>query len=319
MTKKNQKILLIIFVITFICFLPSTNAEAAIKLNAKTLYLEKYDSYSLKVRGTRSKIKWVSDNKSIATVSPKGKVRAKKIGSTTITAQIKNKKYRCKVNVVKCPISVSESITNDYIKLKIKNTSMKTITINKEISATSSEYKQMFRTNGPISISPGKSKTIKYRAVPILDPDYFEDWDDPSYKYLDNVTVDLDELIRIDFKFKSSNGDYSYKMRYISYNDDSPSFFGYYQEFIHYCDGKRISPVINDPGISYSEFRKIRNGMTYSKVTDIIGGSGDLLSSFDIGDDYYETYKFEGEKNEYSGANIEFKNDKVISKFQYGL
>ncbi len=319
MTKKNQKILLMIFVITLICFLSSTNAEAAIKLNAKTLYLEKYDSYSLKVRGTRSKIKWASDNNSIATVSSKGKVRAKKIGSTTITAQIKNKKYRCKVNVVKCPISVSESITNDYIKLKIKNTSTKTITVNKEISATSSEYKQMFRANSTISISPGKSKTIKYRAVPILDPDYMEDWDDPSYKYLDNVTVDLDELIRIDFKFKSSNGNYSYKMRYISYNDDSPNYFGYYQEFIHYCDGKRISPVINDPGISYSEFRKIRNGMTYSKVTDIIGGSGDLLSSFDIGDDYYETYKFEGEKNEYSGANIEFKNDKVISKFQYGL
>lgn len=318
MTKKYLRILLMIFVITFICFLSSTNAEAAIKLNAKTLYLEKYDSYSLKVRGTRSKIKWVSDNKSIATVSSKGRVRAKKIGTTTITAQIKNKRYRCKVNVVKCPVSVSENITDDYIKLKIKNTSMKTITVNKEISAIGDDYKQIYRNTYPVSISSGKTKTIKYKAVPILNEYYDEEYDYPYDKYYDNVTEDMSYFNRIEFSFISPKGLYSYKMKYI-YDEVSPKYYGYFEEFVHYCNGRRISLIYNDPGISYSEFTKIKNGMTYDKVTDIIGGSGDLISSFTVGDDSYDTYQFEGIKEDYSGANIEFKNDKVISKYQYGL
>lgn len=318
MNKKYQKYLFFIVIFTLFYFLPCKNVEASTKLNAKTLYLERGDSYRLKVKGTSSKIKWTSNNKTIASVTSKGKVAARKIGSATITAQIRNKKYRCKVNVVKCPISVSEYIHDDYIELKIKNTSMKTITMNKEISATNDEHKQIFKNARPVSILSGKTKTIKYKAVPILNEFYLEDIDDPKDKYEDNVIEYMFDLKHIDFSFLLSGETYKYKMKYIYY-DDSPKYYGYYEEFVHYCDGSRISPVYNDPRISYNEFIKIRNGMTYDKVTDIIGGLGDLLSSYDIGNDLYESYKFEGEKENYSGATIEFKNDKVISKYQYGL
>ena len=53
----------------------------------------------MKVKGTKKKPKWSSSKKSVATVSSKGKVVAKKAGSATITAKIGKKKYKCKVTV----------------------------------------------------------------------------------------------------------------------------------------------------------------------------------------------------------------------------
>lgn len=56
-------------------------------------------STTLKLSGTNQKITWKSSNKSIATVSSKGKVTGKKAGNVTITATVLKKKYSCKVAV----------------------------------------------------------------------------------------------------------------------------------------------------------------------------------------------------------------------------
>ena len=62
------------------------------KLNKKkvTLYVGK--SVRLKVKGAGKKVKWKSSNKKIATVSSKGKVKAKKKGKAKITAKFGKKK-----------------------------------------------------------------------------------------------------------------------------------------------------------------------------------------------------------------------------------
>lgn len=88
--------------------IPTTNfgigvvtAEAAttVKLNKRktTIYVGKTEQ--LKVKGTKSKVKWSSNKKSVATVSSKGKVKGKKAGTAIITAKVGNKKYKCKVTV----------------------------------------------------------------------------------------------------------------------------------------------------------------------------------------------------------------------------
>ncbi len=61
-----------------------------------------FSSSTLSVKGTSQKITWKSSNTKIATVDSKGKVKAKKLGSATITASVgeKKKKYTCKVTVV---------------------------------------------------------------------------------------------------------------------------------------------------------------------------------------------------------------------------
>ena len=72
---------------------------ANIKLSKSSLNLYVGKSAKLKVRGTKSRVKWSSSNKSVATVTSKGKVTAKKAGSTTIKAKVGKKTLKCKVTV----------------------------------------------------------------------------------------------------------------------------------------------------------------------------------------------------------------------------
>lgn len=98
--KKILSLLLTFAMISGFCVNAAPSAEAAtIKLNKTKLTLTVGKSYSLKVKGTSGKVKWSSSKKSVAAVSSKGKVKAKKAGSATITAKVSGKKLRCKVTV----------------------------------------------------------------------------------------------------------------------------------------------------------------------------------------------------------------------------
>lgn len=79
----------------------SVHAAAKIRLNKTKITLTIDQKMTLKVKGTKKKVKWSSSKKKIATVSSKGVVKAKKEGKTTITAKVGGKKYKCKVTVNK--------------------------------------------------------------------------------------------------------------------------------------------------------------------------------------------------------------------------
>ena len=93
--------------------LPITNVSCAanIKINTINKTLNVGKKYTLKISGTKKKIKWSSSNTKIATVSSKGKVTAKKKGKCTITAKIGKKKYKC-IITVKQTKSANFYITN---------------------------------------------------------------------------------------------------------------------------------------------------------------------------------------------------------------
>ena len=86
-------------------FVGAENVEAAqkVKLNytKKTIY--EGDSFQLKVKGAKKKVKWSTSNKKVATVTAKGTVKGKSGGSDRrtcrITATVGGKKYSCKVTV----------------------------------------------------------------------------------------------------------------------------------------------------------------------------------------------------------------------------
>ncbi len=78
-----------------------TVQAATVKLNTSKKTLKVGKKYTLKVKGTKKKVKWTSSNKKVATVNSKGKVTAKKKGTATITAKVGNKKYKCKITVIK--------------------------------------------------------------------------------------------------------------------------------------------------------------------------------------------------------------------------
>ena len=115
MKKLKKTLLLILAAILFTLAAPAqalqspfvVTTEAAssnavtISAKKKTLYIGK--SFTLKIRGTDKAVKWSSSNKSVATVSAKGKVTAKKAGTAVITAKVGGKKLVCKVTVKKAP------------------------------------------------------------------------------------------------------------------------------------------------------------------------------------------------------------------------
>lgn len=72
---------------------PADSEAASLNLSRKKLTLRPGKSYTLKIRGSKSKkVKWKSTNKKVATVSKRGKVTARKTGKVKVTAKIKNKK-----------------------------------------------------------------------------------------------------------------------------------------------------------------------------------------------------------------------------------
>lgn len=109
-----MKKLLSILLTMLLCFLaiaPTSAYAATIKLTKTSLTLYEGNTYSLKLTGTTKTVSWKSSDKSIATVSSKGKVTAVKAGQATITATASSKKYTCKLTV-KEPFSAKKALNN---------------------------------------------------------------------------------------------------------------------------------------------------------------------------------------------------------------
>ncbi len=120
--------LLCVFIVT-VADIPSINnpviAEAAtIKINKTKLSLQVGKTYQLKITGTTKKVTWSSSKKSIATVTSKGLVTAKKAGTSKITAKVANKSYTCTVTVKKPANPYIENAPFDAVEKQIGNISL---------------------------------------------------------------------------------------------------------------------------------------------------------------------------------------------------
>lgn len=96
---KIKEIVAVVLVIMFAVMSVPVQAQAAIRISAKTKTLVVGESFTLKIAGTTSAIKWSTDNKKVASVSKNGKVTAKKQGTATIKAKVSKKTLRCKITV----------------------------------------------------------------------------------------------------------------------------------------------------------------------------------------------------------------------------
>lgn len=102
--KSLFSLFLAVFMVASLIVIPSSAAS----ISKTSLTLTKGYQTTLSVSGA-SNVKWSTGNKSIATVSSKGKVVGKGIGSTYIYAKTSSKTFKCKVNVVAAKITSSKS------------------------------------------------------------------------------------------------------------------------------------------------------------------------------------------------------------------
>ena len=109
---RKLKIFILVFAIFMSNIVPIMVKSPLVAESAKNIKLNKSKitltidnknkrTYQLKVIGVYKKVKWSTGNKKIAIVNQNGKVTAKKKGKTTITAQVKGEKLKCKVVVIK--------------------------------------------------------------------------------------------------------------------------------------------------------------------------------------------------------------------------
>lgn len=124
---KLKKLTVVLLAVVMIFTIQADAAKKKVKLNNNDISLYVGDSYTLKLKNAKGKVKWSSSKKSIATVSSKGKVKAKKKGACKITAKVGKKKYTCKVKVRKEKVKV--------IKVMVTPTPLPTAPPNVSITA----------------------------------------------------------------------------------------------------------------------------------------------------------------------------------------
>lgn len=131
--------------------------EAAVKLNKSSVTLIKGQSVTLKITGSNKSIKWSSNKNSVATVSQKGKVVAKKKGTATITATIGKKKYTCKVSIQTPKLNTTKVTLakGEYTQLKINGTNQKVTwsSSNKKVATVSKAGKVSAKKKGTVTIT----------------------------------------------------------------------------------------------------------------------------------------------------------------------
>jgi len=130
---------------------------ASIKISKTKYTMNKGQTYTLKISGTKKKVKWSTSNKKVATVSSKGKVTAKKNGTATITAKVGSKNYKCKITVKDPSISKSKIyVEKDYtytLTVKDTNQKVKWSTSNKKVATVSSNGKVTAKKKGTATIT----------------------------------------------------------------------------------------------------------------------------------------------------------------------
>lgn len=101
---KFRKLLLlaVLFIFSFVLVFPvESKAAGKVDLNKKKLTLEVGETYQLRVKNTKSRIRWSSTNRRVVAVK-NGRLNAKAMGDAWITARVNGRKYMCRVTVIDC-------------------------------------------------------------------------------------------------------------------------------------------------------------------------------------------------------------------------
>lgn len=150
----------------------SVNA-ATPKLNKTKITLAVGKSTNLKVSGTNKKVKWSTSDRTIVTVSEKGRVTGKNVGTAIITAKVGKKNLQCKVTV-KVALNRTKAVIakNDYVKLALKGATVKKFTTsNKKIATVSKNGKVVGKRKGRATITAIDNNGKKYTCkVTVEDP-----------------------------------------------------------------------------------------------------------------------------------------------------
>lgn len=111
--KKISKLITLVL-IALLVLMPLSNVQAAqeIEISKSSLTLNIGQVRRLTISGVTDIVKWKTSDKSVATVSGKGNVKAIAEGTTKITGTVNKKSYSCTVTVLPKILSEDEKVQN---------------------------------------------------------------------------------------------------------------------------------------------------------------------------------------------------------------
>lgn len=113
--KKLLFVALVVGMVFAVAGITQVPASAKTKINKKKVTISIDKKVKLKVKGTHKKVKWKSSNKKIVSVSKKGVIKGKSLGTTTVKAKVGKKTYKCKVTV-KVDKNIKKKLINACVK-----------------------------------------------------------------------------------------------------------------------------------------------------------------------------------------------------------
>ena len=165
-----KTLLLGMFCIAAIAPSAVANAKKAPVLSQKKLTLQVGKKKQLKVKYTKSKVKWKSSKIKIATVTSKGKVTARKKGSAIITAKVAGKTLRCAV-IVKPKTAATTPDTPATTEAVIQPTTSLTTETTQPDNSNTTETLQPDNPNATEEKTTEESTTENTKIPDIMDPD----------------------------------------------------------------------------------------------------------------------------------------------------
>ena len=173
MKKRFIKSLGLVLCMIVLIGMSGTTASKAKSKNTIKVTLTVGKTYQLKVTGTKKKIKWNTSNKKVATVSSKGKIKAKKAGKAKIYAKVGKKKLICYLTVKSKKTKKSKnSKANTSTTKKPANTNT---TVQPSVTQTPANTVAPIAPVSPTGV-PGvtekPSATVQPDATPISTPQY---------------------------------------------------------------------------------------------------------------------------------------------------
>lgn len=230
---KKRSISIVILLLTMVLMMSMTGLAAAkakkIKLNKKKITMSVGETRTLiakvKPASASQKVRWISSNKKVATVSSAGKVKAKAAGTAVITCRSrKNPKAKavCKVTVKKANSNKdknSDSNTEDTTKANTLTDSTELAAIKQILGCTGEPLHERFQNNkvsvkrsssGLTIWSVGTSANGVVKNIKVYNDTgsmtgytYCNAWGSPSVTYSKEVQSDHSSLKDGSYSFAS--------------------------------------------------------------------------------------------------------------------
>ena len=185
------------------------NNVYAASISNKSKTIAKGNTYILKVKGTKKKVKWTSSNKKVAIVDKNGKVTAIKTGTVTITAKVGTNKYKCAIKVVNPKISKSSKtiLKGSTYTLKVTGTTSKVtwISSNKQIAKVNYKGKVTALKAGTATITASVNGKKLKCTVKVVN----KGLNKTSIRLVKNNTYNLKTYGLSNVKWSSSNEKYA--------------------------------------------------------------------------------------------------------------